>query len=36
MNTLLKIWSAYLRLTARWPAVGSIVPFIPVMALWWP
>ena len=36
MNTLLADpWSAYLRLTARWPSIGSIVPFIPVVALWW-
>ncbi len=27
-------WSAYVRLTARWPALASIVPFIPVVALW--
>jgi taurine transport system permease protein len=35
MNTLLKMSSAYVRLTARWPSIGSIVPFIPVIALWW-
>ena len=35
MNTLLRIGSGYLRLTARWPALGSIVPFIPLVALWW-
>ncbi len=24
-----------MRLTARWPSIASIVPFIPVVALWW-
>ena len=24
-----------LRLTTRWPSIGSIVPFIPVSPLWW-
>lgn len=32
---LLKTWSAYVRLTVRWPSIASIVPFIPVVALWW-
>lgn len=32
---LLKIWSGYVRLTARWPSIGSIAPFIPVIAAWW-
>ena len=27
-------WGAYVRLIARWPAVGAIVPFVPVVALW--
>jgi taurine transport system permease protein len=35
MNPLLKAWSAYLRLTMRWPVVATIVPFIPLVALWW-
>ena len=35
MTPLLRIWSAYLRLTERWPSVASIVPFIPVLAIWW-
>ena len=34
MNPLLPVWSFYLRWTARWPALRSIVPFIPVVALW--
>ena len=24
-----------MRLTARWPSIAAIVPFIPVVALWW-
>lgn len=35
MNALLPLWSGYLRLVARWPSVGSLVPFIPVVAIWW-
>ncbi len=34
MTPLLKAWSIYARWTARYPAVRSIVPFIPVVALW--
>ncbi len=34
MTPLLKAWSFYVRWTARYPAVRSIVPFIPVVALW--
>jgi len=34
MTSLLKAWSLYARWTARYPAVRSIVPFIPVVALW--
>ena len=34
MTVLLKLWGAYLRGTARWPAVRSMVPFIPVIVLW--
>ncbi len=34
MTPLLKAWSLYVRWTARFPAVRSIVPFIPVVALW--
>ena len=32
---LLKTWGHYVRLTARWPSIGSIAPFIPVIAAWW-
>jgi taurine transport system permease protein len=35
MTALLRAWSLYLRLTARFPSIGSLVPFIPVVALWW-
>ena len=35
MNRFCEVWSAYLRLTARWPSIASIVPFIPLVALWW-
>ena len=35
MTAALKIWSGYLRLTARFPSIGSLVPFIPVIGLWW-
>ncbi|MFL5214820.1 MAG: ABC transporter permease [Microvirga sp.] len=35
MNPALKAWSLYARATKRWPALGALVPFIPVVALWW-
>jgi len=34
MNALLRIWGAYVRWAARYPTVHSIVPFIPIVALW--
>ena len=34
MNILLRGWSAYTRMTLRWPSLAAIVPFIPVIALW--
>ncbi len=34
MRLLLKAWSLYARWTARYPAARSIVPFVPVLALW--
>jgi taurine transport system permease protein len=34
MNILLRSWSAYTRMTLRWPGLAAIVPFIPVIALW--
>ena len=30
-----RVWGPYLRATARWPALRSIVPFLPLLALWW-
>ena len=35
MTFLLKSWSAYVRLTMRWPIVATLVPFIPLVAAWW-
>jgi taurine transport system permease protein len=34
MNILLRSWSAYTRITTRWPGLAAIVPFIPVIGLW--
>jgi taurine transport system permease protein len=34
MTPLLKLWSLYARWTARYPVINSIVPFIPLVALW--
>ena len=34
MNLLLQSWGVYTRLTARWPVIGTIVPFVPVVVLW--
>jgi taurine transport system permease protein len=34
VTALLRAWSLYVRTTARWPALGSIAPFIPLIALW--
>lgn len=30
----LKLWSGYLRLVSRYPALGSIIPFIPLIVIW--
>lgn len=35
MTQGVKFWAFYLRLTRRFPSIGSIVPFVPVVALWW-
>ena len=32
---ILNIWSFLVRLTARFPSIGSIAPFIPIVAAWW-
>lgn len=34
MNLLLQAWSAYLRISARLPALRAIVPFLPLIAAW--
>ncbi len=34
MMALLKIWGAYVRLTARFPVIATLMPFLPVVALW--
>lgn len=34
MKVFLKLWGAYVRWTARYPTLQSIVPFIPIVALW--
>jgi NitT/TauT family transport system permease protein/taurine transport system permease protein len=34
MNVFLKSWSAYTRMTQRWPGLAAVIPFIPVIALW--
>jgi len=34
MNLALQFWGAYVRATKRWPIIATIVPFIPVVALW--
>ena len=34
MSMVLKLWSLYVRATNRWPIIATIVPFIPVVALW--
>src|SRR3954468_16789457 len=32
---LLKFWGHCVRLTARWPSIGSIAQFIPLIFVWW-
>jgi len=32
---LLRLWSGYVRITMRWPSIGSIAPFIPLVFAWW-
>jgi NitT/TauT family transport system permease protein/taurine transport system permease protein len=34
MTALLRLWSLYMRFTARVPAVRSLVPFVPVVVAW--
>ncbi len=35
MMALLKLWGGYVRLTARFPFIATLMPFVPVVALWW-
>lgn len=35
MNPFLRAWSLYARTMKRWPALEAVVPFLPVVALWW-
>jgi taurine transport system permease protein len=35
MTAALSAWSFYMRWTARWPAVRSLVPFVPIVLLWY-
>jgi len=35
MNPLLRGLSLYARWTRRWPVLASILPFVPVVLLWW-
>lgn len=35
MTRLLQAVSFYVRWSARWPAIQSFVPFVPLIALWW-
>ena len=34
MNLFLKLFGFQVRLTRRWPALASLLPFVPVIALW--
>ena len=34
MTIMLKFWSGYVRATHRWPIIATIVPFIPLVAIW--
>lgn len=34
MNFILRGWGYYTRMTARWPGIAAIVPFIPVVLIW--
>ena len=35
MNPALQAWGYYARWTARSPGLAALVPFVPVIALWW-
>lgn len=34
-SPILAAWGAYARWTVRWPGLAALVPFVPVVALWW-
>lgn len=34
-EAVLRAWGGYVRLTARWPVVATLVPFLPLLAAWW-
>ena len=34
-TVLLRAWSRYLRLITRWPAIATLVPFVPLVVAWW-
>ena len=35
MSAIQTLWGAYVRFTIRWPALAALVPFVPVVLLWW-
>lgn len=35
MNAIQTLWGAYVRFTIRWPGLAALVPFVPVVLLWW-
>jgi NitT/TauT family transport system permease protein/taurine transport system permease protein len=35
MNPALHAWGSYTRWTTRWPGLAAIIPFVPVVVLWW-
>jgi NitT/TauT family transport system permease protein/taurine transport system permease protein len=35
MNALLSLWSGWVRVSAQWPVLRTLAPFVPVVALWW-
>jgi len=34
MTQLLKLWGGYVRVSTRFPAIATLVPFVPVVGLW--
>jgi len=35
MNPVFAAWGWYARLTARYPGLAALIPFVPVIAIWW-